>query len=122
MKKHGFIFRITALLASLVLVLSLTSCTKDYSDWLSSVAEQAGIETLVPADPTKEPARPTRPPETQPSSSDATEEPSSAAPLPPVSGDLIPEYREITKEEFLGKKADQLGKTKGGDPVFIGNT
>ena len=100
MKKHGFVFRIAAILASLVLILSLAGCVKDYSDWLSSVAEQAGIETLVPADPTKEPARPTRPPETQPSSSDATEEPSSAAPLPPVSGDLIPEYREITKEEF----------------------
>ncbi len=90
MKKHGLLIRIVSVLLSFTLLFSLSGCFKDYSDWLDSVAEEAGIETRTPKKteaPTAIPGGPTDVPTERP-----TDE--------PQSGSLIPEYREVTKEAF----------------------
>ena len=105
MKKHSLILKTLAVLLSLSLLFSLTGCAKDYSDWLSSVAEQAGVETKTPGKTDEPTVKPTRPgePTSQPvvpSSvpvTEPTEEPPTSS---PYSDSLIPEYREVTREDF----------------------
>ncbi len=116
MKKHAFLKRALVLLITAVLILSVTGCTKDYSDWLSSVADQFDIETMTPVKPTQKPDGPTQKPDGPTQKPDGpTEKPDNPTVEPPVSSNLIPEYREITEEEFYALCDEMIAAAAGTD-------
>lgn len=108
MRKTRIITRFFSLLLGAALILSLSGCSGDYYDWLSSVAEQAGTETLVPVPSTVRPDGPTVKP-FDPGTEAPTDRPTEA----PQRSGLIPEYREIAKEEFKAL-CDQLSEAASG--------
>ncbi|MBR5739032.1 MAG: hypothetical protein IKY02_03490, partial [Lachnospiraceae bacterium] len=114
MKKHAYLKKAISAVLALVLLVSLCGCSRDEYEWLSSVAEWASREaenyTLDPSWPTGilPPATDTAAPTTK-APDDKTE---TAA---PVSSALIPEYREITKEEFSALCDELKAAASGND-------